>query len=277
MKFLLLVLFCLSVIKNVAAQIDQKVQYEYRVLYNYAFQPAKENKAFIETEKMLLETGTGHSSFQSYNRYLSDSALKQRIQNAAGQHFFSREGMPERPKIQYIIFKQLEPSQLYMTSTFVVQRPWYKDSLPVFTWQIDENKHKEILGYKCLMATTSFAGRNYTAWYCSTINLPDGPYKFHGLPGLILEIYDIEMQHVFTATTVTKNSRSVELQKWEGKLVQEFKNKEAYDAYVQSLKNDPTLMLKQDLMRIPDDVLEQSAQKIKADIARQNNPLELQP
>jgi GLPGLI family protein len=44
-------------------------------------------------------------------------------------------------------------------------------------------------------ATVDFHGRSYTAWFNSSIPISDGPYKFKGLPGLIIEIYD-EKKHV---------------------------------------------------------------------------------
>jgi GLPGLI family protein len=44
---------------------------------------------------------------------------------------------------------------------------------------------KEILGYT-VKATTEFAGKN--VWHGTTeISIADGPYKFHGLPGLICQ------------------------------------------------------------------------------------------
>ncbi|MCY1635974.1 GLPGLI family protein, partial [Marinifilum sp. D737] len=49
----------------------------------------------------------------------------------------------------------------------------------------------------CKMATCNFAGRNYQAWYTIEIPISDGPYKFKGLPGLIVRIADVNKEHVF--------------------------------------------------------------------------------
>ncbi|MDD3772448.1 MAG: GLPGLI family protein [Weeksellaceae bacterium] len=62
-----------------------------------------------------------------------------------------------------------------------------KEELPEFEWQI-ANETKEILGYKTQKATTEFRGRKYEIWFAPEINLHDGPWKFYGLPGLILEV-----------------------------------------------------------------------------------------
>ena len=56
-------------------------------------------------------------------------------------------------------------------------------------WQLQE-EYKKVSGYQCQKASTTFRGRNYEAWFTSEIPLSFGPWKFNGLPGLILEIYD---------------------------------------------------------------------------------------
>jgi GLPGLI family protein len=58
---------------------------------------------------------------------------------------------------------------------------------------------KEILGYNCKKGNNRFAGRTYVAWYTTEISIADG-YKFHGLPGLILSIYDTNKHYQFTVS-----------------------------------------------------------------------------
>lgn len=56
-----------------------------------------------------------------------------------------------------------------------------------------------ILNYLCRQARTQYAGKDYTAWYAPDIPIPDGPWKFFGLPGLILKIEDSDGLIVFEA------------------------------------------------------------------------------
>jgi GLPGLI family protein len=56
-------------------------------------------------------------------------------------------------------------------------------------WEISDEV-KKIQGYTCYKATCHHRGRHYTAWFTPEIPIPEGPYKFKGLPGLILEIED---------------------------------------------------------------------------------------
>lgn len=60
------------------------------------------------------------------------------------------------------------------------------------TWNILYTEVKKIGKYECKKATTFFRGRNYTAWYTEQVPLSIGPWKFHGLPGLIVQISDTE-------------------------------------------------------------------------------------
>lgn len=59
-----------------------------------------------------------------------------------------------------------------------------------FNWEITQET-KKIGSYICHKALLeNFRGRNYEAWFTYDIPVPTGPWKFHGLPGLILEVHD---------------------------------------------------------------------------------------
>ncbi len=76
----------------------------------------------------------------------------------------------------------------------------YEDDAVIKWEMLDE--FKEISGYKCQKAATTFRGRNYEAWFTSEIPHSFGPWKFNGLPGLILEVYDLAGAVYFSAEQV---------------------------------------------------------------------------
>lgn len=75
-------------------------------------------------------------------------------------------------------------------------------------WQL-ETETKKISSFLVQKASTKFRGRTYEAWFTPEIPVPIGPWKFHGLPGLILEIYDIELgvQFLFHSIEIPYESK----------------------------------------------------------------------
>ncbi|MEQ8627539.1 GLPGLI family protein [Ekhidna sp.] len=76
-----------------------------------------------------------------------------------------------------------------------------EDSVLNHNWKIT-SENKEILGFNCQKATLTFRGRKYEAWFAPDIPVAAGPWKFHGLPGLILEVVDNARQVVFYSREV---------------------------------------------------------------------------
>lgn len=73
---------------------------------------------------------------------------------------------------------------------------FYSDSLHPMTWKLI-SEEKEIAGIKCYKAETEFRGRHYTAWYAPSIPVHNGPWKFGGLPGLIIEVYEVGTKSIY--------------------------------------------------------------------------------
>jgi len=80
-------------------------------------------------------------------------------------------------------------------------------------WNISEQEQKEIGGFVCKKATTTFRGVDYIAWFTEEIPLPYGPWKFRGLNGLILEIYDVGLIHLWNVTKINLEKDCKEINK----------------------------------------------------------------
>jgi len=83
-----------------------------------------------------------------------------------------------------------------------------KDKYFDFDWKI-LSETKEISGYSCIKATTQFRGREWVAWFAPLIPLSYGPWKLHGLPGLILEAYDTNNKYTFRSVKVEYKKNDV--------------------------------------------------------------------
>ena len=64
---------------------------------------------------------------------------------------------------------------------------YYEEPTSEINWMIIEDSTKNIQGFECIMAKTDYHGRNWTVWFTPEIPIQDGPWKLHGLPGIILE------------------------------------------------------------------------------------------
>ncbi|MDE6612416.1 MAG: GLPGLI family protein [Muribaculaceae bacterium] len=62
----------------------------------------------------------------------------------------------------------------------------YDEPIYEMEWTIMEDSIKNILGFECIMAQTDYHGRTWKVWFSPEIPVHDGPWKLHGLPGMIL-------------------------------------------------------------------------------------------
>lgn len=91
----------------------------------------------------------------------------------------------------------------------------YDDRYPSFDWMFAADAPIEIMGYSCGKATVNFAGREYIVWYTMDIPLPYGPYKFCGLPGLILKVEESRGMYIWEAFCIIKSSAPINVYAYE--------------------------------------------------------------
>lgn len=78
-------------------------------------------------------------------------------------------------------------------------------------WEFSPESPVRILGYMCNKARANYAGREYTAWYTPDLPASYGPYKFHGLPGLILKVEDSNGMYVWEAFSIRQSPVPINL------------------------------------------------------------------
>ncbi|NHN26579.1 GLPGLI family protein [Flavobacterium jejuense] len=73
---------------------------------------------------------------------------------------------------------------------------YISEKKPLIKWNFNKET-KKIGVYTCHKASATFRGRDYIVWYTTEIPIPYGPWKFNGLPGLVLEAYDTDFYIYF--------------------------------------------------------------------------------
>lgn len=103
-------------------------------------------------------------------------------------------------------YTNLNTNKLSSTETITFDNSLYlvTEALPKLEWDLSHADTLKIGTYICNKATTRFRGRNYIAWYTNDIAITFGPWKFHGLPGLILDMYDETHKFEWIVTKISK-------------------------------------------------------------------------
>ncbi|GGX01169.1 GLPGLI family protein [Salegentibacter mishustinae] len=197
MKNYSLTLFILIIYQAAFAQKPVTDVFKYKATYEITWQIDSTNAESVESEAMELYIGDKISRFSSKERLRGDEVLKNRRKNPSA--FTGKfQGAPQT-KFDYYIYKGVPEGKLSFTQKIVKDKLKYIEDLNQFQWEILPET-KEVLGYQVQKATTSFSGRDYIAWFTSEIPIVEGPYKFNGLPGLILEISDDQNYYSFKLT-----------------------------------------------------------------------------
>jgi GLPGLI family protein len=150
----------------------------------------------------LLEIGEKLSKYYSYNVFMGDSIFTDfMIKNPFAQSAPNRNGRNPTISNKYFwseYYKEYAKNMLteyaYMPSA--IPNYYYLEKIPDFVWTVQEDT-LTVVGYLCQKATCTFRGKNYTAWFASDFPISNGPWKFGGLPGLILKVYDDRDDYIF--------------------------------------------------------------------------------
>ncbi|KXH81496.1 GLPGLI family protein [Chryseobacterium kwangjuense] len=157
--------------------------------YEYQFIRDSTNVKSLEKEIMVLNINNNKSEFYSFEKYKSDSTLNADLKKGILSMPINIKMNKDRvirdintQKIEFIT--HLEPYRYSVSQSVDLK------------WNIC-SEFNNILGYNVQKATTEFGGRKWIAWFSKDIPIQSGPYKFFGLPGLILKIEDLHKNHIF--------------------------------------------------------------------------------
>lgn len=145
----------------------------------------------------------------------------------------------------------------------------YNQEIP--KWKI-LNEQKHINGIICKKAETYFIGRYWYAWYSDLYPVNYGPYKFVGLPGLILEVFDREKTYIFSGISVKEAenaSKSIPLTRGFSKQV----NKKDYFSVLNELWYDSSTLSRYSSIfdKFPAEKIQQYRKSLEEKKKRRNN------
>ncbi|MGS0748557.1 GLPGLI family protein [Halpernia sp. GG3] len=231
----------LILIANFALAQNQRFAYEYKFITDST------NRENVNKELMYLDITKEGSKFYSREVYVADSTMnayyEKQIQ-ATGRMDVNSKMSFGGGKIRYKVFKTYPEYKTYFITRSGMDAYKVLDDRKII-WKISPEKEK-IGEFMAQKASTEMFGRRWIAWFTTEIPLQDGPYKFHGLPGLIVKISDKSNTHNFELKAVTKFKQETEniSDFYGGDKAIEI-NQKKYQKLFTSERNDPAKFLRQ--------------------------------
>lgn len=212
-----------------------------RFIYEYKFIPDSTNISEIKTEMMNLDTSPSGSKFYSYTVYHADSISRIDLEKQlAATGTINIKADSRKGLVRYSVSKKYPKYETSLHNRLLMDKYRILDERPI-SWKISSDKQK-IGEWNAQKAEADFGGRHWIAWFTTEIPIQDGPYKFHGLPGLIVKLEDHTKSHVFNLQAI-KNIDSIPVDIFDSKEIAI--SLKQYDKLVKDYENDPTKGLKQ--------------------------------
>lgn len=151
--------------------------------YLLQYKPNNLNRDYVIKELYSLQITDKRSFFSSENKLKFDSAFSAAYNKKS--NIIDLSGIPAS-RSNFLIIQTNENSEFYESVGMTLLS---YNSPVIRNWKL-VNETKVINSINCKKAEVNYKGRDWIAWYSTEIPFPYGPYKFSGLPGLIVKIAD---------------------------------------------------------------------------------------
>lgn len=139
----------------------------------------------------IESTPEGFEAFNTFKRVCYEKKQADLIPRVDGSFYISKSFKNEKIKTYDV--------------ASATRFKWDEPLTPIH-WEISDST-KTILNYECFGATGNYHGRRWQVWFAPEIPVSDGPWKLHGLPGLILEAACDGGQYSFVADGIQQTDQ----------------------------------------------------------------------
>lgn len=178
-----------------------------RYVYQTEVNPDTINLVNMKVENTFLDIKGNQSLFISESKLLRDSLTTVLRQQGITEIKKSKKDKSEFPKLpngksiqptffDYFITKNRDDKSVNFVESIGSKQVYYQEDRKM-NWEISP-QISDFNNYKVQKATMTFGGRTWTALFALEIKISDGPYKFLGLPGLILKLEDDKGDYRFS-------------------------------------------------------------------------------
>jgi len=246
-----------------------------RFVYQVTMKLDSTNRDDIKTEIANLDVNAEKSVFYGEKRLQRDSLFKRAFETKSFN--FDRTQMESlRSRIDFIVEKNFKTGTKSFKTRIARDNYLYTEDRTM-DWKILPETVK-IGDYNTQKAEVNFAGRTWFAWFTTDIPFQDGPYKFSGLPGLIVKVEDSkgdfsfdlkETKKINNIATFEERGATITLKRKDF-IKQELKFKQDPGSFMANSgrgrgRNEPNPQERKD-----------RENRMKEDAKKNNNPIELE-
>ena len=197
----LIIIFCFF--------LKAQAQISTRIFYQLSYKPMKDSSK-VDSTIAILDITDKFSLYRDFDLVSQDSLL---INMAEKMHksgvFFDAGKSIKWPKFTFKVKKDyINNKTIFIDGIF--QKYFSYTEKSDIKWQI-LNETKKIDNYNVQKAITDLGGRKWVAWFSNSLPFHDGPYKFCGLPGLIISLHDTENNYSWKLVGLKNNIEFSEL------------------------------------------------------------------
>ncbi|NPV35673.1 MAG: GLPGLI family protein [Bacteroidales bacterium] len=171
-----------------------------KIIYKYQYHKDSTNPERISHRTMWLIVGDSLSLFVDPKKLWYKEELKKIFSVEQLQEWSLNNPNSSASEGYRIVKNRKTQNLIYCDYILGIGHLKYEEAIQL-NWEMTEDT-AHILGYPVQRAVTAYGGRKWEAWFSPAIAISDGPYKFMGLPGLILMMQDSQQHFVFEAVSV---------------------------------------------------------------------------
>lgn len=171
-----------------------------KIVYQYNFNKDSTDRDRISRRTMFLNIGDSISLFVDKNALWYEKEMD-KIFTVEQLQQWGQDNINRLSHESFKILKYKSGNKLIYWDYMLGLGYLKYEEKPDFNWEITEDT-MNLLGFTVQKALLNYGGRRWEAWFAPKIPISDGPYKFMGLPGLILKMNDTKYYYVFEAISI---------------------------------------------------------------------------
>ncbi len=200
MRSILIFLFASTSLFSQNGKAIMEINYETKIISDSL------NRQNFQQYEMTLLCNTTESIYFSKEAKEYYYTLSGKKENTSSATIGTTLGaIPKYPKTEYSFYQSGKQTIAFLA----VGKYIFSFEEPELKWNI-LTETKKIQGFTCRLAqTTTDTGDIFFAWYAEDLPIPEGPFRFKGLSGIILEIYNKSRTIEISAVAVKKSDETI--------------------------------------------------------------------